>query len=181
MSHVSLLEKGLELLLNGDRAYFNYFWLRDNCSTSWDSGTQERVFDILQAPDDLHAQSARIKDNQLEIEWHTGHRSCYDLQWLERWHRGENHGDLAVRTRKPWFSDHYQNMARFHYLDVTANPACVADLAEAILDDGIAMIQGMADTDEALLAVSELFGTVRPSFSGYVFDVFTTALTCNGR
>jgi gamma-butyrobetaine dioxygenase len=175
MSDVCLLEKGLELHIGGERAYFNYFWLRDNCSSSWDCTTQERIFDILKEPNDLHATSARINAGQLEVNWHNGHNSRYDLRWLERWHRGEHHGDIAIRKRKPWYANHYQNMARFHYSDLTQSSACVADWAEAILDDGIALIQGMPDTDEALQALSELFGTVRPSFSGYVFDVYSKA------
>jgi gamma-butyrobetaine dioxygenase len=175
MPHVSLMEKGLELAINGDSAYFNYFWLRDNCSTSWDSGTQERIFNILAEPDDLQPKFALLNDHQLEITWQNGHHSCYDLQWLERWHRGEKHGDLAIRARKPWCSDHYPGMARFLYPDLIANPSSVADWAEAMLDDGIALVHGMPDVDGALYSLCELFGRVRPSFSGYIFDVFSKA------
>ena len=175
MSTISLMEKGLELAIDGDSAYFNYFWLRDNCSTSWETSTQERIFNILAEPDDLHPQCAQLNGRQLEIIWRNGHRSSYDLQWLQRWHHGEKHGDLAVRTRKPWYSDHYQNMARFNYADVIANHASVAEWAEAMLDEGIALVQGMPDTDEALNLLCELIGRVRPSFSGYVFDVFSKA------
>ena len=175
MSHVSLLGKGLELVIDGDNAYFNYFWLRDNCSTSWDNSTQERIFNILAEPDDLHPLSAQLNGHQLEITWQNGHRSSYDLQWLERWHRGEKHGDLAVRARKPWYSDHYQSMARFNYADLIANPASVANWAEAMLDQGIVLVQGMPDSDETLSSLGELFGRVRPSFSGYVFDVYSKA------
>ena len=175
MSTISLMEKGLELAIDGDSAYFNYFWLRDNCSTSWETSTQERIFNILAEPDDLHPQCAQLNGHKLEITWPNGHHSSYNLQWLQRWHHGEKHGDLAVRTRKPWYSDHYQNMARFNYADVITNHASVAEWAEAMLDEGIALVQGMPDTDEALNLLCELIGRVRPSFSGYVFDVFSKA------
>ncbi len=175
MSHISLLEKGLELAINGDNAYFNYFWLRDNCATSWESSTQERIFNILAEPDDLHPECARLNGHKLEITWQNGHHSSYNLQWLQRWHHGEKHGDLAVRTRKPWYSDHYENMARFQYTDVIKSHASVAEWAEAMLDEGIALIEGMPDTDEALNSLCEQIGRVRPSFSGYVFDVFSKA------
>jgi gamma-butyrobetaine dioxygenase len=173
VSQISLMENGLELAIDGDSAYFNYFWLRDNCSTSWENSTQERMFNILAEPDDLHPECAQLNGHQLEITWHNGHRSSYDLHWLVRWHRGEKHGDLAVRARKPWYSDHYPSIARFYYADVIASPTSVAEWAEAILDEGIALIQGMPDTDEALNALCELIGRVRPSFSGYIFDVFS--------
>ena len=175
MSNVVLLEKGLELSLQGEVAYFNYFWLRDNCETSWETSTQERTFDILAEPDDLCPMSAQLNDAFLDVIWCDGNHSCYALQWLKRWHKGENHGDLAVRSRNAWYSDHYANMARFDYADVMAAPNCVADWAEALLDEGIALIQGMPNTEQALQSLCEQFGVVRPSFSGYAFDVFSKA------
>ena len=77
MSTISLMEKGLELAIDGDSAYFNYFWLRDNCSTSWETSTQERIFNILAEPDDLQPQCAQLNGRQLEIIWRNGHRSSY--------------------------------------------------------------------------------------------------------
>ncbi|WP_293268202.1 TauD/TfdA family dioxygenase [Neptunomonas sp.] len=175
MSNIVLLDSGLELPVKGEMAYFNYFWLRDSCPTSWDNSTQERTFDILEEPDDLRPNTVQLTDEVLEIVWSDGHQSSYDLHWLGRWYKGENHGDLAIRARKPWYGDHYLQMARFSYENVVSNPANVANWAEAMLDDGIALIQGMPDSDEGLQTLCELFGTVRPSFSGYVFDVKSKA------
>ena len=46
-----LREKGLEITLDhGVRHYFNYYWLRDNCATSFDAETRERVYDIFAEP-----------------------------------------------------------------------------------------------------------------------------------
>jgi gamma-butyrobetaine dioxygenase len=175
MSDIVLLKTGIELPMNAEMVYFNYFWLRDNCATSWDSSTQERTFDILDQADDLHATSAWINAASLDVIWSDGYQSCYNLNWLERWHKGENHGDLAVRARKTWYGDHYPNMARFSYDDVIANPASVADWAEAMLDEGVALIQAMPNSNEGLKTLCELIGTVRPSFSGYTFDVQSKA------
>jgi gamma-butyrobetaine dioxygenase len=175
MSDIALLRTGIELPMKGEVVYFNYFWLRDNCSSSWDNSTQERTFDILAEADDMHATSACIKNESLEVIWSDGFQSRYDLNWLSRWHKGDNHGDLAVRARETWYGDHYQNMARFAYDDVIANPPSVADWAEAILDEGVALIQGMPNSNEGLKTLCELFGVVRPSFSGYTFDVKSKA------
>lgn len=175
MLNVVLLENGLELFVQGEVAYFNYFWLRDNCETSWESSTQERTFDILAEPDDLSPKSAHINGAFLEVIWCDGKQSRYALQWLKRWHQGENHGDLAVRSRKAWYGDHYANMARFNYTEVMGETHRVADWAEALLDEGIALIQGMPNSEQALQSLCEQFGAVRPSFSGYAFDVFSKA------
>ena len=44
---VSLGEKGLTLPISDRSAYFNYYWLRDNCPSSFSSATRERGFDIF--------------------------------------------------------------------------------------------------------------------------------------
>jgi gamma-butyrobetaine dioxygenase len=161
--------------MNGEMVYFNYCWLRDNCVISWDSSRQEPTFDILDESDDLHATSAKLGNESLDIIWSDGFESRYDLRWLELWHKGCNHGDLAVRVRENWYDDHYSDMARFNYDNVMLNPPNVADWAEAMLDEGIALIQYMPNSDKGLKTLCELFGTVRPSFSGYTFDVKSKA------
>ncbi|HPY42351.1 MAG TPA: gamma-butyrobetaine hydroxylase-like domain-containing protein, partial [Thiolinea sp.] len=114
-----LEDQGLRLsLANGESAYFNYYWLRDNCASSWDAETQERVYDILEEPDNLKPKTAQVEGSSLAIEWPDGHQSNYDLAWLARWHskNGEpclGHGDLAQRQRKPWYADHYAQVKRF--------------------------------------------------------------------
>ena len=49
---VILADKGLHLPLSeGRQAYFNYYWLRDNCPSSFESKTRERSFDIFHLSD----------------------------------------------------------------------------------------------------------------------------------
>lgn len=173
MTQLELSEKGLHVPLGGDVAYFNYFWLRDNCPSAWDPDTQERSFDILEEPDDLKPISAETSDTSLSLMWPDGHQSVYELAWLARWHRGENHGDIAVRSRKAWYGDHYSKIGRFSYTDLIAQPSFVADWAEALLDEGIALVTRMPNSNDGLQSLCELIGTVRASFSGYSFDVFS--------
>lgn len=175
MNTVKLLETGLELTFPQATAYFNYFWLRDNCATSWDPVTQERTFDVLEEPDDLSAQHAEVVSGDLKLVWRDGHQSQFSLAWLERWSNGEYLPDIAVRTRVPWYSDHYSKMARFDYTDLVINPARVADWTESLLDEGVSIVQGLPDSNEGLKELCNLIGTVRASFSGHEFDVFSKA------
>ena len=180
-----LENKGLQLTMpNGDQAYFNYYWLRDNCPSSWDLDTQERAFDILNEPDNLTPDSAMVDDDSLHIIWPDSHQSHYSLDWLKSWYKAEGghvagHSDIAVRSRRSWFSDHYPKMARFSYDDLVANPASVANWTEVLLDEGVALLTGMPDSDAALQTVCELIGVVRPSFSGYAFNVRSKAKPVN--
>ncbi len=173
MSQVDLLTKGLQFSIDGELAYFNYYWLRDNCPSAWDTATQERSFDILQEPDELKAEQAEVDQKHLKVVWPDGHQSEYDVSWLARWHRGESHGDIAIRKRRAWFHDHYKNIARFQFGELTKQAELVADWTEALLDDGISLVSGMPNSDEGLQTLCELIGTVRASFSGYNFDVLS--------
>lgn len=180
-----LEDQGLRVsLANGESAYFNYYWLRDNCVSSWDADTQERVYDILVEPDHLKPDSAKLDGDVLSIQWPDDHQSRYDLAWLARWHSKNDelcigHGDLAQRNRKPWYADHYAKMARFSFSELVAHPAKVADWTEALLDEGIALLTEMPNSDEGLQQACELMGVVRASFSGYTFDVRTEANPVN--
>ena len=182
---LALEEKGLRLSLrNGDVAYFNYYWLRDNCASSWDESTQERVYDILEEPDDLKPKTAQIQDSTLVLEWPDGHQSRYDLAWLARWYHPDGqacmgHGDLAQRKRKPWYADHYPHVQHFSFPELIEQPAKVADWTEALLDEGIALLTEMPNSNEGLQQACELIGVVRSSFSGYTFDVRTEANPVN--
>src|SRR3546814_3486400 len=67
---ITLGERGLELPLpDGTRGYFNYYWLRDNCATSFDRETRERTYDIFQDSEPRPA-GAHSDGEALEIVWH---------------------------------------------------------------------------------------------------------------
>jgi gamma-butyrobetaine dioxygenase len=66
--NVSLSEKGLYIVLpNGKRAYFNYYWLRDNCPSSFNASTRERSFDIFHLAQAPLADSASLEGGTLII------------------------------------------------------------------------------------------------------------------
>jgi len=173
MVGVSLFDEGLEIPIEGEVAYFNYYWLRDNCPSSWDGITQERIFDILDEPDDIQIRQVEADDHALNIIWHDGHESRFELAWLVRWYKERSHEDLAIRHRTPWYCDHYKKMARFDFDDLLENPASVVDWTEKLLDEGVALVQNMPSSNKELEHLCELIGVVRPSFSGYAFDVFS--------
>lgn len=170
-SNPTLLDTGLEVPLNGEMVYFNYYWLRDNCGSSWDEVTQERSFDIVAEPDHLKASLASLDETYLYITWPDGHVSRYSLNWLANWVKHQGHEDLANRHRKPWYNDHYSNLARFDYLALMQDPIHVADWTEKLIDEGISLVKNVPPTNKALKALCELIGVVRSSFSGYTFDV----------
>ncbi|MGR4001395.1 MAG: TauD/TfdA family dioxygenase [Alphaproteobacteria bacterium] len=183
MSEITLKEKGLCLSFpDGESAYFNYFWLRDNCATAFDAETRERTFDLLSQPDDLHAEEARIEGEEMVVKWSgDGHESRYALGWLSDWSRGDGGLDSALVSRRLWYGDHYPQLCRLSYESIQASGQAsvqasgqgsgVVEWAGALLRDGIALVEGMPDSDRGLELLGMRLGHINPSCFGYYFDV----------
>ncbi|MEQ8443752.1 MAG: TauD/TfdA family dioxygenase [Alphaproteobacteria bacterium] len=173
MSDITFSKTGMSLTLaDGRPGYVNYFWLRDNCPTSFDPGTHERIYEIRTAPDDLHPLDAHVADGALHVTWSDGnHRSRYDLAWLTEWIRRPGRDDAAALTRRYWKGDHFDRIRRFGHADVLADDGCLTDWIEVLLVEGIAIVTDLPDTDEALEQLANRVGIVRPCIDGYFLDI----------
>jgi gamma-butyrobetaine dioxygenase len=150
--------------------YFNYLWLRDNCPTSWSLQTKDRVFDIFSQPLELKPKSATVKDANLIVEWaFDGHTSKYDLDWLIRWSMQPGRDDPADIPQHRWYGDHA--FARFHDPELKRSEVQQERLMTTLLREGVAIVESVPDSDQALTQLAEVIGSVRASFSGAYFDV----------
>ncbi|WP_343561411.1 TauD/TfdA family dioxygenase [Kiloniella sp. b19] len=172
-TNVELGANGLNLTFpGGTTSYFNYFWLRDNCPSSFDAQTRERTFDILAEPEAPTPEKATIEGQELVIIWNNGsHVTRFDLDYLAPYGRGEKRHDPADLKRVLWLGDHYDKMARFSQPELVASKETRAKWAKAMLEEGVAIITDMPDTDAALLDTAGLAGTPRPTFFGPSFEV----------
>ncbi|WP_299654850.1 TauD/TfdA family dioxygenase [uncultured Jannaschia sp.] len=171
---VTLGAKGLTLPLATGNAYFNYHWLRDNDPTSFDAGTRERSFDIFHLDEAPVARTASVDGDALVIDWaNEDHTTRMPVDWLEAYADGSRRDDPADLPRRPWYGDHYPEVARFTHAEVTSDPARRREWLEAIIVEGIAVIAAMPDSDEGLTSLARQMGQVRPTFFGDYFDVKT--------
>jgi gamma-butyrobetaine dioxygenase len=172
---LTLETNGLRVqLADGTSAYFNYHWLRDNCPSSFDRQTRERVFDIFALPEAPVPNQAFVADDALQIEWpDDGHVSRYPLVWLARYADGVKRADPADLPRRLWYADHYPAIARFAQPALMTDTALVAQWIEALLVEGVAIVTDMPDADQGLTKTARLIGHVRPTFFGEYFDVRT--------
>jgi len=172
---VTLGEKGLDLSLpDGRPAYFNYYWLRDNCPSSFHPETRERAFDIFHLETAPRASAARIEDDTLIIDWAgEDHVTRMPMAQLGAYADGKRRADPADLPRRAWYGDHYPDIARFTHAELLSDKAKVKDWLEAMIVEGISIVTEMPDTNEALTALVSVMGQVRPTFFGEYFDVKT--------
>lgn len=172
---IRIKDNGIDVpMLDGTTAYFNNYWLRDNCPTSFDSQTRERTFDIFHEAEAPRPASAKIEDGALHIEWAgSGHKTRQALDFLGKYAKGERRFDPADLARRAWYSNHYPDIARFSQPKLLEDKALVARWIEAMLVEGVAIITDMPDSNEGLDQLVRLIGHVRPTFFGEYFDVKT--------
>ena len=171
---IRLGDKGLTLALPGrGDSYLNYYWLRDNCATSFDPATRERVYDIFHTPAPPRAESAAIVDGLLEIRWAgENHVSRFGLDWLATSLSGPRR-DPADLPRRPWYGDHFATVHRVTMASLRESKQARMAWLKALLVEGVALVTEMPDSDDALTELVRFTGHVRPTFFGEYFDVRT--------
>ncbi|WP_121065693.1 TauD/TfdA family dioxygenase [Chachezhania antarctica] len=171
---ISLGEKGLTVPISNRSTYFNYYWLRDNDPTSFNADTRERSFDIFHLAEAPAAKSASVEGDALVIDWaKEDHITRMPLAWLDAYADGTRRPDPADLPRRPWYGDHYPDVARFTHTQVTSDAAKRREWLEAMIVEGVAVITDMPDSDEGLTELARVMGQVRPTFFGDYFDVKT--------
>ena len=171
---VALSANGLTVSLPQGARYFNYYWLRDNCPTSFNAETRERTFDIFHLDEAPRARSARLEGDALVIDWAgEDHLTRMPIAWLETYADGKRRPDPADLPRRAWYGDHYSEVARFTHAELMADKGRVREWLEAVIVEGISFVTDMPDTDAALTDLANLMGQVRPTFFGAYFDVKT--------
>jgi gamma-butyrobetaine dioxygenase len=172
---VECAARGLNIkFADGSSGYLNYHWLRDNCPSSFDSQTRERVFDIFGLAEAPEPQDVRIDGESLEISWRgENHVSRYAIDWLAPYAAGTRRPDPADLPRKPWYSNHYLQIARYSQPALLADKALVAHWLKSLIVEGVAIVTDMPDTDAGLTELVRRMGHVRPTFFGEYFDVKT--------
>lgn len=180
MAGVKLGADGLTVDLPSGPAYFNYHWLRDNCSSAFDPQTRERVFDIADLAAAPSAEAGAVVDGSLVVRW-AGEdlESTFDLAWLDEWAVSRMRPDPARLERRLWTAADFQSLSRFPFQAVLGDDGSLAAYARALLVDGIAFIDGVPDTDAGLTELANRFGSVRPSVAGDYFHVHVHANPVN--
>lgn len=172
---VVLKDNGIEVPISSDRsAYFNNYWLRDNCPTSFDKATRERQYDIFHLQEAPRPEAASIEGDVLEIKWAgEDHRSRYQLAMLAAYADGKCRPDPADLPRKAWYSDHYPSLPRFSQPELVKDAKLVAEWIKAMIVEGLTIVTDMPNSNEGLTETVKLMGHVRPTFFGEYFDVKT--------
>jgi gamma-butyrobetaine hydroxylase len=158
--------------LGGSR--FHALWLRDNCpcpECRHESG--QRLLDTRAIADDLSV--AEVVDNgSLRVTFSDGHVGTFENAWLEA-----NAGPRPPRKRRLWDATLQRDLPTARYDAVAADTSALRDWLAAVDDLGFAILTGCGTEPGTVIRVAELFGFVRETNYGRLFDVQTVVNPTN--
>jgi Taurine catabolism dioxygenase TauD, TfdA family/Gamma-butyrobetaine hydroxylase-like, N-terminal len=173
---VALGTRSLSITWNdGSVSRYHYVWLRDNCPQLADPSTGHRIVETSSIPGDCRPADVDIAGGaQLRITWlHDGHSSTFPTAWLVS-HDYSN----GVRADRPapvlWDASMIDDIPRRAYPDVAADPSVRRQLLGGFSDYGLALLSDVPCAPGTVLEVAEMFGEVRATSWGRVFDVRST-------
>jgi gamma-butyrobetaine hydroxylase len=154
---------------------FHALWLRDNCpcpECRHESG--QRLLDTRAIPDDLSVVAVTGDDGVLHVSFSDGHVGQYDEAWL-RAHAGPR----APRARRLWGAELQTDLPVARHEDVVTDEAALRDWLCAVDELGFAILTGCGTEPGTVTRVAELFGFVRETNYGRLFDVQTVVNPTN--
>lgn len=169
LDDIAANEQGVSLTwTDGSQAHLPYLWLRDHCACREcrHPTTRERLYVPLT---DIDAPAdASLQQGHLHITWSDGHESLFDGGWLHQRRPGTRSQD-QIPERRPWATDFAPE--RISHAAFVNGPEGERAWLEALLRDGLVLLDGGPIADEEVSRLAERIGPLRPTNFGARFDV----------
>lgn len=181
-SSVDILDGGRSVavaLPDGMRSRFHAIWLRDNASDAATRapGNGQRLITLGDIPVDIIVSEATVAGEGVHLTFEPGgRRIAFDRGWLARhaYDRRAPEGfgwtDPAIET---WDAGLAARMPRGDFAAVSRDKAALRRWLAAVRRFGFAKLDGGPVKPAALLDVAALFGYVRETNYGKLFEVRT--------
>ena len=157
---------------DGRRSRFAAIWLLDNRPDGRHSPEGQRLFDVAELPEEPTIAAAALTGGDLRVEFAPGGTTAvYTAEWLRR------HAlDAASRAerrvgRRLWDKSLAARLPTGRYADVAQGGRALAVWLGHVRDFGFALLTGVPTEPGMVCRVIELFGCVRETNYGRLFDV----------
>ena len=174
-----LIEDGaaLEIRLAGRALRFHALWLRDNATdpATRSPANGQRLITLLDIPRDTRISHASWRDGSLALRFEPeGKEVAYNPDWL-RAHAYDlpappAAGWTGAEIRR-WDAVKAEEVAVEHYDEVRSDKAALRRWLGAVRRYGFARLTGVPTQEGMVCEVASLFGYVRETNYGRVFDV----------
>jgi gamma-butyrobetaine dioxygenase len=167
LHQASARDEGVELAWeDGARARFPSIWLRDHCPCPQCRHPQTRER-LLVPLEEVTGPETHLEAGHLSLRWADGHTSRFAAGWLHQ-RRPEAPAQSPVPARRAW-RDAFTPV-RVRHADFFT-PAGESAWLEALLRDGLVLLEGGPLADEEVSRLAERIGPQRATNFGARFDV----------
>ena len=159
---------------------FHYLWLRDHCPCSecrHPSG--QRILETWQLDADIKVESYEITETGLEIRWAgpQQHLSHFTAQYLLA--NSYDKPQIPTENTHTWGAELTGNLPSYDYNQVIARDDVKAQWLDAVTKYGIALLKNVPTEPGTILQVVDLFGYVRNTNYGELFEVISVEQAVN--
>ena len=184
LPRLNLLEQGriLEVCRSGACSRFHALWLRDNGqdANTRDPSNHQKLITLQDIPENTALESASVNaDKRLELQFRPDQwRTAIDIDWLweNRYDRQPDcessaPGRLLPAHISTWDAAFSAHIPGVSWTDAESSPEALLDWLSAVDRYGIAIMHDLPVKDAALLDVIGLFGYVRATNYGPLFEI----------
>ena len=155
---------------DGVTSTFHAVWLRDNCPCpECRHPNGQRLLDSAAIDDGVAVTSARAVDGAIETRFADGHSARFDVEWLRAHAYDGACGSEPQSRLRLW--DAAVELPVESYDDVVAGGDALRRWLAAVDELGFAILRGGPVEPGTVIRVAELFGFVRETNYGRLFDV----------
>jgi gamma-butyrobetaine dioxygenase len=157
---------------DGRRSRFAAIWLLDNRPDGRHSPEGQRLFDVAELPEEPTIAAATLTGGDLKLEFAPGGTAAvYAADWLRR-HALDPASRAERRVpRRLWDKSLAANMPSGRYAEIAQGGRALAAWLGHVRDFGFALLTGVPAEPGMVCRVIELFGYVRETNYGRLFDV----------
>ncbi|MDX6476552.1 MAG: gamma-butyrobetaine dioxygenase [Gaiellaceae bacterium] len=156
---------------DGHHSSFHAVWLRDNCACPecrHENG--QRLLDTRRIPDEPALAAARLSNGSVEATFEDGHEARWDAAWLRANCYCEDEPAPST-SRRLWDASIQSALPAWSYDDVAAGGESLRAWLAAVDALGFGILTGGPTDPDTVIRVAELFGFVRETNYGRLFDV----------
>jgi gamma-butyrobetaine dioxygenase len=156
---------------DGSTERFLAWWLRDNVESGRHRDRGQRTFDVNLLPEIMIADVTHDADRVTVSFMPEGFDATFDETWLRRY--GSNVPATGGVIPRPtlWGAELQRSLTFADYPSLTSDPMRLSRWLVGLRDLGFALVENVPTVPGSIMRVIDLFGYVRETNYGRIFDV----------
>jgi len=164
---------------DGRRSRFAAIWLLDNRPDGRHGPEGQRLFDVAELPEEPAVAAAALEGERVRVDFARGPSASFAVAWL-RDHALDPASRAERRTsRQLWDKSLAAQLPTARYAEVARGGRALAAWLGPVRDLGFALLTGVPVEPGMVCRVIELFGFVRETNYGRLFDVVSVEQPSN--